>query len=76
LILNIHITKTDDGFDAHVPCIKGCESWAASEDEALERILENVRYYLKLPKTTIVKVDKTKDNFRDKVYKLVFDKAV
>lgn len=74
MILNIHINKTDDGFDALVPSIKGCESWGASEEEALEKILENVRYYLKLPKTAMVKVDKAKDNFHEKIYKLVFDK--
>ena len=75
MILTIIVEKTDDGFEADIPTIKGCDAWAPSEDEALEKIVESVKYYLMLPDNTAFKLDKTKDNFRVKVYKLVFDKA-
>ena len=40
MVLDLIITKTDDGFTADVPSVKGCESWAHTEDEVVEKTLE------------------------------------
>ena len=74
MILTIIVEKTDDGFEADIASIKGCDAWAPSEEEALEKVTSSVKYYLSLPENTKFKLDKTKDNFRVKVYKLIFDK--
>ncbi|MBI5648585.1 MAG: hypothetical protein HY962_16765 [Ignavibacteriae bacterium] len=42
------IRKTYEGFDAAVPSIRECDSWAHTEDEAIERLLERVRFFLNL----------------------------
>ncbi len=74
MILSIEVKKTDDGFEADIPTVRGCEAWAPSEDEVLEKIIETLRYYLKLPDDTKFKLDKTKDDFTFKKYKIGFDK--
>lgn len=74
MILTIIVEKTDDGFEADIESIKGCDAWAPTEDEALEQISAKVKYYLNLPDNVKFKLDKTKDNFRVKVYKLIFNK--
>lgn len=74
MILDIVVTKTNDGFTAEVPSIKGCECWAPNEDEVLEKIVELSKYYLKLRKNDKVNLDKARGNFDKKIYKLVFNK--
>ncbi len=74
MILTIIVKKTDDGFEAEVPTVKGCDAWDPSEDGVLEKIMEILRYYLKLPDNTKFKLDKTKDDFIIKKYKIGFDK--
>jgi hypothetical protein len=46
--LQIVTRRTLDGVDASVPSIRECETWAATEDEALDKLLELVRYFLQL----------------------------
>jgi hypothetical protein len=41
--------RTWEGIDAAVPSIRECETWAKTEDEALERLMERVAYFLRLP---------------------------
>jgi predicted RNase H-like HicB family nuclease len=74
LILDLFIKKTDDGFTGEVPSLKGCETWAPDEDEAVEKSIELARYYLKLTARQPLKVDKTRDDFVNKTYKLIFEK--
>ena len=68
------VTKEEDGFNAVVPSLKGCESWAHSEDEAIANIVELTRYYINLNEKTEIKVDLARRNGRKKIYKLIFDK--
>ena len=74
MILDIHVIKGDDGFTAEIPSIHGCELWAPTEDEVLDKIVELAKYYLKLEGTEKMKIDKARDNFTEKVYKLIFTK--
>lgn len=68
------VTKTDDGFTAEVPSLTECETWAPSEDEVVDKIVELARYYLKLRSSQPLHADKIYDNFIQKKYKLVFTK--
>jgi predicted RNase H-like HicB family nuclease len=73
MILDIVINKTNDGFTAEIPSLKGCESWAHDEDTVISKIIELASFYLKMdPKD--FKLDQARKNKSKKVYKLVFDK--
>jgi predicted RNase H-like HicB family nuclease len=74
MILDIIVIKEADGFSAEVPSLKGCESWAAKEDDVIEKIVELAKYYLKLNEKDKVKIDKARGSFTKKIYKLVIDK--
>ena len=75
MVLDIIVTKTNDGFTAEIPSLTGCESWAHDEDTVLSKILELAAFYLKtdIKKFKVDKARKVKDH---SVYKLVFNKSV
>ncbi|MCE1190322.1 MAG: hypothetical protein LWX56_14430 [Ignavibacteria bacterium] len=74
MILDVQVIHTSDGFTAEVTSLRGCESWAASEDEAVEKVVDLARYYLNLPSHRTIRLDKVRDNFKTKQYKMIFDK--
>ena len=73
MILNLVVTKSDDGCTAEIPSLKGCECWAHDEDTVLNKILELAAYYLKSDVKKF-KVDKARGNRNKIIYKLIFDK--
>jgi predicted RNase H-like HicB family nuclease len=73
MVLDIIIEKSDDGFIAEVPSLKGCESWAHNEDEVINKIVDLASYYLKTDKHKF-KVDKAFGSRNKTIYKLVFNK--
>lgn len=75
MILDVVVTKTNDGYTAEIPSLSGCESWAHDEDTVLSKILELASFYLKteIKKFKLDKASKLKDRT---VYKLVFYKSV
>lgn len=73
MILDLIVTNTDDGFSSIVPSINGCESWAHSEDEVIEKSIELLRFYLKLSDQKI-KIDLARKIDNQKIYKIFFDK--
>ena len=75
MVLDILVTKTNDGFIAEIPSLSGCESWAHDEETVLSKILELAAFYLKtdIKKLKVDKARKVKDH---SVYKLVFNKSV
>ena len=75
MILDIVVTKTNDGFIAEIPSLSGCESWAHDEDTVLSKILELASFYLKtdVKKFKLDKARRVKDR---SIYKLVFYKSV
>ncbi|GBD86857.1 hypothetical protein BMS3Abin03_00781 [bacterium BMS3Abin03] len=73
MILDLIITKSDDGFTAEIPSIKGCESWAHDEDSAIEKIKELAAFYLNV-NVKAFKIDKARAMRNKSVYKLVFNK--
>jgi len=74
LVIDMIVTNEADGFNAEVPSLKGCESWAHSEDDAIKNVIELTRYYISLNEKTEIKVDLARRSGRKKIYKLVFDK--
>ena len=62
MVLDLHVIQTDDGFTAEVPSIKGCESWAHSEDEAINKTIELLKYYLQSSSNQKIKIDRAAKN--------------
>jgi predicted RNase H-like HicB family nuclease len=75
MVLDILVTKTNDGFTAEIPSLNGCESWAHDEDTVLSKILELAAFYLKTDIKKF-KLDKARRVKNHSVYKLVFNKSV
>jgi len=84
MVLDVIVNKSDDGFTAEIPSIKGCESWAHDEETVLDKIhdeetvldkiIELASFYLKT-NTNKFKLDKARVKSNISVYKLVFDKT-
>jgi hypothetical protein len=74
MILDIVVTKTNDGFTAEIPSLNGCESWAHDEDTVLNKILELASFYLRTD-TKKFKLDKARKVRNKAIYKLVFNKS-
>ncbi|KAF0140938.1 MAG: hypothetical protein HYZ10_08690 [Ignavibacteriales bacterium] len=74
MVLDLIVTKTDDGFSTNVPSIHGCESWAHEEEEAITKTVELLKYYLQRPNLKI-KIDLARRESPDLIYKLIFDKG-
>ena len=68
------VTDTGDGFIAEVPSLKGCESWAHSDDEVITKIVELVRFYTNLNEDAEIIIDRARKNRNKIVYKLIFNK--
>ena len=75
MILDVVVTKTNDGYTAEIPSIHGCESWAHDEDTVLSKIQEFAAFYLKTDIKKF-KLDKARKIENHSVYKLVFYKSV
>jgi predicted RNase H-like HicB family nuclease len=74
LVLDLNVIKTDDGYTAEVPSIKGCESWSQNEDEAIDKTLELLKFYIQSPPERKIIVDRARREDSLTVYKLIFDK--
>jgi hypothetical protein len=74
MVLDLHVISSDDGYSAEVPSIKGCESWAHQEDEAINKVIEMLRFYLQFSDDKKVLVDRARREKSLTVYKLIFDK--
>lgn len=73
MVLDIIVHKTDDGFTAEVPSLKGCETWAHDEDTVLSKVLELAAFYLKMDRK-LFRIDKARGSRTKTVYKLIFDR--
>ena len=73
MVIDLIITKTNDGYTAEVPSIKGCESWAHDEDSVIDKILELTSFYLQLSVKEI-RMDRARKEENKIIYKLIFDK--
>ena len=76
MILDIIVNKTDDGYTAEIPGIKGCEVWAHDEDAVMDKIIDLAAYYLKIDSKDKFKLDLARRQKNKIVYKLVFNKSI
>ncbi len=74
MVIDMIITDTGDGYSSEVPSLKGCECWAHSSDEAIEKTVEMVRFYAGIPEDIEILVDRARKTRKAIVYKLIFDK--
>ena len=76
MVIDLIVINTGDGFTADVPSIKGCESWAHVEDDAIKNAVELLRFYINLPETQEIKIDRARKSLNKIVYKLIFNKEL
>ncbi len=76
MVLDLIVTDTGDGYSAEVPSINGCECWAHTEDEVIEKSRELVYFYLNLPSENEIIIDKARRKSNRTVYKIIFNKNV
>lgn len=74
MVIDLVVTTEEDGFGAEVPSLKGCESWAHSEDEAITNVVELTRFYANIDAGIEIKVDLARRSKKKRVYKLIFKK--
>ncbi|MDQ7815647.1 MAG: hypothetical protein RDU14_01335 [Melioribacteraceae bacterium] len=74
MVLDLIVLQTDDGFSVEIPSIKGCESWAHNEEDAISRTLEMFRFYIQAESNFKIKIDLARKEGYKKVYKIIFDK--
>lgn len=73
MVLTLIVSKTEDGFVAEVPSLKGCESWGHDEDSAIDKTLDLAAFYLKLDHAHFA-IDMTRRTGNKKFFKIVFNK--
>lgn len=73
MVLSMIVTKTEDGFTAEVPTLKGCESWGHDEPTAIDKTLDLVAFYLKIDPPHFA-MDRMRRNGNITTYKIVFNK--
>lgn len=71
MVLDLIVNSGDDGFNAEVPSVKGCESWAHTEDEVISKVIELLRFYLKLGQQHVVEIDFSRKTRNKKVLKIL-----
>ncbi len=74
MVLDLVVTNSNDGYSAEVPSVPNCETWAHTEEEAIAKAVELVRFYLSIPDEEEIKIDKNRKSKNKTVYKLVFNK--
>ena len=74
MILDVIVKKSNDGYTAEIPTIRGCESWAHDEETVLRKIIDLASYYLKTNSKKF-KLDKARVYSNTSVYKLIFNKS-
>jgi predicted RNase H-like HicB family nuclease len=72
MILDLIVRKEIDGFSAKVPSLQGVETWAHTEDDALDKILDMLVFYFNLSDKKEISVDRTAKKKDTLHYKLIF----
>ncbi|MCF8307189.1 MAG: hypothetical protein K9I71_03675 [Ignavibacteriales bacterium] len=73
MVIDLVIKSTGDGYTSNVPSLKGCESWAHTEDEVMSKTLDLVSFFLSVEVDKII-VDRARRSGNSIIYKLIFDK--
>lgn len=73
MILDVVIEKTNDGYNADIPSLQDCDTWAHDEETAIINILERVSYFLQIEQK-LLKLDRARKEANFTIYKLIIDK--
>lgn len=74
MVLDLIISKNMDGFSAEIPSVKGCETWSKTEDDAINKSIELVSYYLGIIDQKKIKADRARIEEDKIIYKLILNK--
>ena len=69
--LQIVTRRTLDGIEASVPSIRECETWGSTEEEALAKLLDLLRYFLQLKEGFSHRPDRSRREGDETYYTLV-----
>lgn len=76
MVLDLIVTITDDGYNAVIPSISGCESWAHEEEDVIKKTIDMLKFYINLDDDTEIKIDKARGNKTKTIYKVIFEKSL
>jgi hypothetical protein len=65
--------KTYEGVDASVPSIRECETWAKTEDAAIDSLIERLKYFLSVPDDVKVILDKSRREGVETFYTIMIE---
>jgi len=71
MVIDLVVNKGLDGYSADVPSLSGCEAWAHTEDEVLEKIIDMVIFFLGLQNKKQIKLDLARREEDNKIYKII-----
>ncbi len=71
MVLDLVVEKSVDGYSADVPSLSGCEAWAHTEDEVLDKITEMVMYFLNIKQRKQIKLDLARKEDNNIIYKII-----
>jgi predicted RNase H-like HicB family nuclease len=74
MVIDLIVRQSDDGYTAEAPSLRGCETWAPTEEAAIDKAVELARFYLGLAENDEMKTDKARGDRAVKVYKLIYKK--
>lgn len=74
MVLSLIVKKSIDGYTSEIPVIKGCDSWADSEDMAVENVISLLRFYMNLDDSVEIAIDRAYKTPNSTTYKLIFEK--
>jgi hypothetical protein len=74
MVLELIVSKSMDGFSANIPSIKGCETWANNEENAIDKSIDLMCFYLNLKQKKEIKIDRARVEKDKVIYKLIFNK--
>ncbi len=74
MVLDLVTKVSDDGYSAEVTSVEGCETWAHTEEEAIQNAIELLSFYIGLEDSKKIKIDKARKERNKSVYKLIFNK--
>ncbi len=75
MILDLIVKKEIDGFGAIIPSLEGVESWAHTEEEAIDKILDLLMFYFNIGDKKEITVDRTAKRGKEIHYKIIFGRA-
>ena len=75
MILDLYVQKEVDGYSAKIVNLEGMETWAHSEEEAIDKILDLLLFYFNIGDKKEIKVDRVSKRGSKLHYKIIFGRT-